>query len=179
MITISQQLHKRTLSTLSLLYKFRTETRIISRISFLLSSPLASLVLLPSSIPSPLPPPPRITLYSTRLSTFHLTLSPRLNLDRTIFYPLDRPLVVAIIYMHRDGSLCLLYKLRRIRKQALFTISSASDGIGGPTKETSADRRKTFHRWILVVLSKYRKIDIFVFSSEDESHLIRDESRQF
>lgn len=177
MITISQQLHKRTLFTLSLLYKFRTETRIISRISFFLSSPLASLVLLSSSIPSP--PPPRITLYSTRLSTFHLTLSPHLNLDRTIFYPLDRPLVVAIIYMHRDGSLCLLYKLHRIRKQALFTISSASDGIGGHTKETSADRRKTFHRWILVVFSKYRKIDIFVFSSEDESHLIRDESRQF
>lgn len=56
MITISQQLHKRTLSTLSLLYKFRTETRIISRISFLLSSPPASLVLLSSSI---LPPPPQ------------------------------------------------------------------------------------------------------------------------
>lgn len=173
MITISQQLHKRTLSTLSLLYKFRTETRIISRISFLLSSPPASLVLLSSSILLP----PRITLYSTRLSTFHLTLSPHLNLDWTIFYPLDRPLVVAIIYMHRGGSLCLLYKLHRIRKQALFTISSASDEIGGPTKGTSADRRKTFHRWILVVLSKYRKIDIFVFSSEDESHLIRDESK--
>lgn len=173
MITISQQLHKRTLSTLSLLYKFRTETRIISRISFLLSSPPASLVLLSSSILLP----PRITLYSTRLSTFHLTLSPHLNLDRTIFYPLDRPLVVAIIYMHRGGSLCLLYKLHRIRKQALFTISSAFDEIGGPTKGTSADRRKTFHRWILVVLSKYRKIDIFVFSSEDESHLIRDESK--
>lgn len=115
-ITISQQRHNNSIPPPSFFcINFQRGNAYNSRNPF-----LARLLLFPGSILSS--NPARITLYSTRLSTFHLTLSPsRLNLDRTVFStPHSSPLasVVAIIYMHRDVSSRPLYKLHRI--QALF-----------------------------------------------------------
>lgn len=73
---------------------------------------------------------PGITLYSTRLSTFYLTLST--SKSRSDCIPLLRfnPIPLssrAIIYMHHGEFVCLLYKLHRIRVQVLFTASYDDD----------------------------------------------------